>query len=88
MDRAADVPAREQPECVAGVDGQRAVLGAHPFPLARRMVSDLQSRDGLAEEQRERAQVGVSAAPQPEPRVLLGRKLAVFHVPQVILYVN
>jgi hypothetical protein len=86
MDRAFDVPAREQVERVARIHGERPVLGLDPLPLARRVVLDLERRDGLAEEERERAEVGVPAAPEAELRVLLGCKFAILHVPEVVLW--
>ena len=86
MDRAADVSGSQERQRVARVHSKRPVLGLHPLPLARRVVLDLQRRDGLAEEQRPRAEVGVPAAPEAaDLEVLLGRVLGVLHVPEVVL---
>jgi hypothetical protein len=54
---AADVPARQERQRVARVDGQRRVLRPDPAPLVVHRVADLQRGDGLAEEQREAAEV-------------------------------
>ena len=86
MDGALDVAAGEESERVARVDGERAVLGLDPLPLARLVVPDLERGDGLAEEERPGAEVGVALAPEAaDLEVLLGRVLGVLHVPEVIL---
>ena len=88
MHGALDVVRRQQVERVARVDGERRVLGLHPLPLAGDGVPDLQRRDGLAEEEREGAEVGVPTAPQTETSVLLGGEFAVFHVAEVVLHLD
>ena len=86
MDRALDISPGEERERVARVHRERPVLGPHPIPRACGVVPDLERRDGLAEEQRPRAEIGVALAPEPaELRVFLGRVLGVLHVPEVVL---
>ena len=87
MDPAPDVPAREQVQRVARVDGQRPVLRLHPLPLARLVTLDLERSDGLAEEQSPGAEVGVAAAPETaDLLVLLRSVLGILHVPEVVLH--
>ena len=70
---------------IACVDSDCPILGLHPLPLASAVAANLQRSDGLAEEQGERAEVGVPTAPEAKFRVLLGRELAVFHVAEMVL---
>ena len=86
MHGALDVSARQERERVTRVDGEWAVLGLHPLPLAGGVVADLERSDGLAEEEGPRAEVGVSLAPElADLGVLLGRVLGVLHVAEVVL---
>ena len=85
VDRAPDVAARQEVERVARVDRDRRVLRLHPLPLVRERVLDLQRGDGLAEEEREGAEVGVPEGPGLDLRVLLRGALAVLHVAEVVL---
>lgn len=86
MDRAPDISASQERQGIARVHSESSILGLHPLPLARRVVLDLQRGDGLAEEQRPGAEVGVAAAPETaDLDVLLGRVLGVLHVPEMVL---
>ena len=89
MDGRLDIVASEEAEGVARVDGQAGVERFGPFPLARLVVLDLQRSDRLTEQESERAKIGVAVGPKS---IALGQllllclgKLAVLHVPQVIL---
>ncbi len=86
VNSALDVSASQERQRVARVDGERAVLGLHPLPLARLVVPDLERRHWLAEEKGPGAEVRVPAAPETaDLLVLLGRVLRVFHVAEVVL---
>lgn len=60
MDGRLDVASRQETERIAGVDGQAPIERLGPLPVARRVVLDLESRDRLAEQQRDGAQVGMA----------------------------
>jgi hypothetical protein len=85
-----DVAAGEEAEGVAGVHGQAAVEGLGPLPVAGLVVADLQGGDGLAEQQRDGAEVRMAAGPEPVGQLLdlLVGELGVLHVPQVRLVVR
>ncbi len=85
MNSALDVSARQELQRIARVHCQRRVLGLHPLPLVRRMIANLQACDGLAEEEREAAEIGVTIGPRLELGRFLRRVLAVFHVAEVVL---
>lgn len=57
VNRTLHVAPGEERECVARVDSKGTVDGFDPAPLARRVVLDLQGRDGLTEEQSKTAQI-------------------------------
>lgn len=65
MYRALDVVTRQETERVARVDRQRAVERLCPLPAACGVVFDLQRGYGLAEEERDGAEVGVAGRPEP-----------------------
>lgn len=90
MDGGLDVAARQEAQGVAGVDCQAPVEGLGPLPVPCLVVSDLQRRDGLPEEQGDCAEVGVSERPEAVAQLLelLGRELGVLHVPEVRLIVS
>lgn len=90
MDCGLDVATSQEAESIARVDGETPVQGLGPFPLARLMVPYLQRGDGLAEQQRDGAKVGVAAGPEAvAQRVhLLRREPRVLHVAQVRLVVG
>ena len=86
MDGTLDIARSQERQGVARVDGERAVLGLYPLPLARLGELDLKRGHGLAEEQSPGAEVGMSTAPEAtELLVLLGGVLRVLHVAEVIL---
>lgn len=85
VDARLDVAARERREGVARVDRDGAVLRLDPFPAALG-VENLQGRDGLPEQQRQRAQVRVPGNVElGQALVLLGAARRVVHVAQVVL---
>jgi hypothetical protein len=63
VDSALDISTGEERKGVTCIDGNGPVLRLDPLPLILDMVTDLQGRDGLAEEQCPRAKVSVSTAP-------------------------
>lgn len=80
-----DVPAGDEAQGVAGVDGDAPVERLSPLPLARLVLPDLQPGDGLAEEQRHGAQVRVPAGPEAVAKLgdLVLGEARVLHVAQV-----
>lgn len=90
MNRRLDVAARQETQCVAGVDRQAAVKRLRPFPLTGLMVLDLQGSNGLSEEEGDCSQIGVASCPHAirELGNLLRAVLGVLHVPQVRLIVD
>lgn len=57
MDGATHVSTSQERKCVAGVDGEGGVQRLDVLPFARRVVLDLQSSDGLTEEEGPRPEV-------------------------------
>lgn len=90
VDRRLDVVARQEAQRVARVDRQAAVQRLGPLPLARQVVLDLQRGDGLAEQERDGAQVRVARGPQAVGELgdFVVVEFAVLHVPQVRLVVD
>lgn len=90
VDGRLDVVARQEAEGVTRVDRQAAVQRLGPLPVARLVVLDLEGRHGLAEQQRDGAQVRVARRPEAVGQLadLLLVEPAVLHVPQVGLVVD
>lgn len=85
VNRALHVIGGQQVERIARVDGHSPVLRLHPLPFAGVVATNLQRSNRLTEKQSERTEVGVPATPKAEFGVLLGRKLAILHVTEVVL---
>lgn len=85
VDARLDQSSSQSRERITGVDGDGAVLGLDPLPVALR-VEDLQSGNRLAEQKRDGAQVGVAGRVElSNLRVVLGAPGSVVHVAKVVL---
>jgi hypothetical protein len=93
VDRRLDIAARQEAQRVASVDSQTTIKGFRPLPGSCLRILDLQRCHGLAEQQRQRAQVRVASDPDfvvqfPELLELVALEACVLHVPQVRLVVR
>jgi hypothetical protein len=83
-----DITTSKVTESVAGVDSQTTVERLDPLPLARKVVFDLQSSDGLPEQKSDCAEIGVPWGVQrfglEEVFPLLWAVGAVLHVTEVV----
>lgn len=85
MDGALDIVSGEQTESVASVDGKGRVLGFDPLPLAARVVLNLETSNGLTEEESPASEIGVTGGDElAEFGVLFGGELVVLHVAKVV----
>jgi len=60
MDGALDIVSGEQIESITSVDSEGRILGFDPLPLAARVVLDLETGDGLTEEESPASEVGMT----------------------------
>lgn len=91
MDGRLDIPSCQEAERVARVNSQAPVERFGPLPIACRVVLDLEPCHGLAEQQRDRAQVRMTVGSDTtgfERLELLLRIGRVLHVPQMRLVVD
>ena len=84
MNARLDKPTRQRRQGITGVDRDGSILRAHPLPLALR-VKNLQSCNGLAEEQSDCSQIGMAGTVQiADSLVLLCTAGCVVHVAEMV----
>ena len=84
MNARLDKPTRQRRQGITGVDRDGSILRTHPLPLALR-VKNLQSCNGLAEEQSDCSQIGMAGTVQiADSLVLLCTAGCVVHVAEMV----
>ena len=85
MDGALDIVSGEKVESVTSVDSEGRILWFDPLPLATRVVLDLETGDGLTEEESPASEVGMTTNDEfPKFGVFFGGVLVVLHVAKVV----
>lgn len=85
MDGALDIVGGEQVESVTSVDSEGRILGFDPLPVATRVVFDLETSDGLTEEESPASEVGMTTNDNfSKFGVLFGGVLVVLHIAKMV----